>query len=182
VEPPPNRLARWKDVAGLIQSVVTIAAVLAAGLWFVLRDAVYHRLDLTQTVDVRPLAENALWLHLTLKAKNTGESKVYIPESMVRIQRILPLDRDIADSISANRDKAIYSAQHELLWHKIFEDAHVPQQVTIPSGSTETMEFDFVIPPGHDMIRVYSYLPDTRERDAGWSASSIVDLRKARPE
>jgi hypothetical protein len=178
----PNRLDRWKDIASLTQSVVTIAAVLAAGLWFLLRDAVYHRLDLSQTVDVRPLAENAMWLHVTLKAKNAGESKVYIGDSIVRIQRILPLDRDIAEAIAANRAETKYSPQHEMLWHKIAEDARVPQQVTIPSGSTETLEFDFVIPSAEQMIRVYSYLPDTSENDSGWSASTIVDLRKVGKE
>jgi len=111
-------VAKWKEVALFIQSILTSAALIAGGLWFYWQREVYPHAQITHTITHRFIDHGLVWVHLGLTIQNVGHSALAIEKIKVRVDQVLPLDPQISDAV-ASGSPLVDSEEHRVPWPPI---------------------------------------------------------------
>jgi hypothetical protein len=181
---PPTTLGFWKDLADIAQSTLTVIAIAIGGVWtyvlFVRRRERFPKAVIGHQA-LGFLAGDRILLHVTLRISNIGAVILRLTEVRLQIQQILPFDREIAEHITNDVDPVQPGrlevdwpllAQRKCTWvhHECYE---------LEPGETDEFPFDFVIPAGIRVVRIYSYtrnIAKRRRREIGWNTTSTIRL------
>jgi hypothetical protein len=90
--PPTETQRPWKERLDLLQSILTIAAILTTGLWFLIQGTYKPLVKLEQHATFRPASDKKdTWLVLfDVKATNLGKEAVSLQRGTLRIRQMDP--------------------------------------------------------------------------------------------
>jgi hypothetical protein len=86
-----------KDWSAILQSIVTIAAVLLGGTWFIYQQSLKPELKLAQVVTKRPLdgVPDAWLISVEITATNTGKIREELTGGTLNIVQVNPLPGEV---------------------------------------------------------------------------------------
>ena len=178
-------LLRKKELIELLQSVITIAAIVVGGIWtyrlFVEQRALKPHLNIQHAVVARVISPGVAWLHLTVTLANSGDSLVSLHKADVRVQQILPLGPSIQAALNARKTR-VGRKNNLVPWPGLCRYVMTPD-VDIEPKETDNVEFDFLIPANVRSVRIYTYLENalatSKSRKMGWKLGTIHDISEA---
>lgn len=83
---PSSMLTTLKDAAAVVQAVLTSAAIVLAGVWFYFQREALPRAHLTHAITHRRLADNVVWMHVTVDVENVGKRALELGRK-VKVER-----------------------------------------------------------------------------------------------
>jgi hypothetical protein len=187
-------LSDWKDLAAIVQALVTAVAVVIAAVWtynlHVLKRQSHPRAVLTQQMTHRTLTDgpNGVRLvHLRVDVSNPGEVLLYLVSGTAWIQRILPMAPD-DESVLLTPD-AVAEGHTMVAWPGAAPVRHErwdPGDLVIEPGETQEFEYDFIVPLSLRTVRAYAYYKNAsarpwwrcwgRNEEIGWHIATLYDL------
>jgi hypothetical protein len=170
-----TRLASISGYAQLIQSIFTTLAIICAGGWFFLQGEAGLRANLSQTVVHRRLDAQWTLVHVAIKIANEGKRRITLTSGFVRIQQVLPLDKQFANTMQQGVS-LVESEKGRIPWPIVgmpYERALYRQ---IEPGEEDYLNFDFIVPSVLKTIQVYSYFKKREHHQIGLEAITLYDL------
>jgi len=168
-------------VAVIVQSAFTVAAIIAAGIWFFWQGETSPKANISQMVTHRQIHENWTWVHVSIKITNTGKTTLYLTSGIIRIQKILPLDPKVSERIERN-ESPIPQDSLIVAWPRI-GDSYKPQlNIKIEPGESDKLKCEFIIPSYVKTVKIYSYFKEQKDSPTGWSVTTIYDLKRKKDE
>jgi hypothetical protein len=189
IEQPTARRVKFKDWASFGQSVVTIVAIMLAGwLYFEQRESSL-RANISQSVAHRQLTDEWAWVHVSTKLENVGKRVIQLNSGVVRVQKILPLDRKILSDLVEKKTNPILEGERLVNWPSPTPEYEQSLDILIESGEHHTVYSEFIIPSKIETIQVYSFFKNKalstnrifrywETQPIGWSHVTIYDLKK----
>jgi hypothetical protein len=157
----------WLELLQTVQAVVTIGAVLIAGLWtyllFVRRRQKFPRASVTHRVTFDPVDDQKLLLRATVVIANKSEVLLSINHGMVWVQQVMPWPK-IAAKAPIDGDEA--EKKKELSWPVLAERRLDDSQDRweVEPGETEELHLDFLLRRPLDVVLLYSYFRNSKKR------------------
>ena len=161
-------LAQWKDIAEIIQSIVTVGAIVVGGLWFFRRRLNRPWARVKNHVEHRRREDGKTLLHVTVHIDNIGQVLLRVAEGFVRIQQVLPSDEEILREAECDAE--------EIPWPSLAEKRISQGQQEIEPGEDDERQFDFVLEEGAKSVIVYTHIRNLSKRDIGWNATTLYDI------
>ena len=180
-----------KDAAGIVQAVLTAAAIIGGGLVAayklqLFRDFAPH-LTITHEVSHRPVGDS--YVHIAVKAAlhNTSKVRVDIRAGIFRVHQVAPFTDSEVESLYAqvfeNRDC------DELQWPTLDEiqPAWDENELTIEPGETHRRTIEFIVSVDHKTVLVYTYFynpnyPAGQKSPQGWGEATVYDISEKRED
>lgn len=177
-----SSLTTWKDVTAIIQSIVTAAAFVTAGIWtyilFVKKRHPYPHANVTHKLIHKNLPNRKTLLNLQLHIANTGDTLLSIVSVETRVQQMLPLAKNIAECIDKGEDP-VTGDMTECGWPLInqrnteWENGNC----IIEPGENEPICYDFILDEEVKTVVVYSHVMNSKEKGIGWNITTIYDVK-----
>lgn len=172
----------------MIKPIVEVFAIIV-GAWWAYRTFIRTRLnfpyaELSQTITQVSLpsvsfTEDKILLNVTLTLHNAGNILIPLALSETRIQQILPLHVSIKDAISK---KDTDRKSTDIPWPELqyLSRKWEVGEVEIEPGESEQIEYEFILDRKAQVIKVYSYVSNTRKKKSGlgWHATKIYKLEE----
>ena len=181
-----------KKLVDLVLPIVTIIAIIISGIWtynlFIIKRENYPHANIEQRLSHIALSDSINLLRLEIQLSNTGNSKLVLKKSIIRIQQILPvLPCAEPEPCAVNQVntalKEIIRKEDRFSWPLLSERNKIfPESFDIEPGEKDVIDFEFVIPLKVEAVRVYSYFQNEKKingaNEVGWSISTYYDLRE----
>jgi hypothetical protein len=182
-------LCKVKDIAEMIQAIVTSLAIIVGGIWtyllFVRRRQKYPRAILHHDVAARFLGDGLLLVHVAATITNTGEVLLRLVSAETRVQQILPPPTDFMSLAKSGQDP-VEGGQTEVRWPLLCErrTSYAEGSFQIEPGECDSIHYDFFVNNEVRTLEIYTYLKNQkiRERDVGWSATTLFDIQSSKSE
>lgn len=179
-----TKLSAVKEIAGLIQSLLTILAVIIGAGWalweFGLKRVSTPKLVIEHRVTSLRVSDDYRLIHLSVRHENKGETLVHLDSADIRIQRVLPLPKRVRDSIASGQSPAADGGV-VIAWPMLCRLNQSTSAELEPSESHE-LTYEFVIPAYVDVLKVYSYFRNSEKTrddgEIGWAQTSIYSVPK----
>lgn len=170
-----STLEKVKDIAAIAQAVATVLAILVAGFWFFLQGEHSPKANISHTVTHRLLNDQWAWVHVAVNIVNAGKRPVDVTRGIVRVQKILPLDR-LIDQRLKDGQPLIDPGEARVEWPKVADSYERQLSLHIESGESDRLTFEFILPAYVQTVKIYSYFERQKDPPIGWAESSIYDL------
>ena len=177
----PKLCDRIKPWAQIVQSFVTVAAIVAAGFWSFLQRDTSPKANISHMVTHRQINENLTWVHVSITITNAGKTTLDLASGVIRIQKILPLDPKIKERIDRN-ENPIPKDSMIVAWPRIGDSYKPPLKIKIKPGESDILKSEFIIPSYVKTVKIYSFFTNEKESKTGWSATTIYDLKRKKDE
>ena len=180
-----------KDAAGIVQAVLTAAAIIGGGLVAayklqLFRDFAPH-LTITHEVSHRPVGDS--YVHIAVKAAlhNTSKVRVDIRAGIFRIHQIAPLADSEIEEIYAQ----VFESRElfDLQWPTLDEiqPAWNENELTIEPGETHRHTIEFIVSVDHKTVLVYTYFYNPnysagQKSPQGWGEATVYDISEKRED
>lgn len=205
----PPMLEIIKDVAGVIQSILTITAIILAGIWFFMRAEVTPKANISHTLEHEQITDKWTWVHVGVIISNPGLRRLELRHGTFRIQGIMPLGDIIKEKIKKGeavipKDDAIVEwptigkiyvnedRKTEIICENEYENRDI--KIDIDPGESQKLVVEFLIPSFVKAVRIYSHVYRDKScwenaisfcgfengKKIGWYEVSIYDLKKNR--
>lgn len=132
--------SRFKDMAGIVQSVVTVLAIITGGIIAaakleLFRDFEPH-LTVSHTINYRPIGDSYVHIDVTATLHNSSRVKVELREGIFRLQEIAPVldDQELEERLAAREVSS--------------DDPSFVQWPTIGELSCNWGNYNLVVEPG----------------------------------
>lgn len=164
-----------RNLAGTIQSWITIIAILAGGIWFIFRGEAETRANISHAVTHVQITKDWVWVHVASKIENVGNTNLNLDSGIMRLQKILPLDSRISAKIEAKSSPI--DEDYIVPWPTIGPSYELEKiAVKIAPGEEETLEHEFIIPSYVETVKIYSFIGKKGE-PIGWHRTTIYHLK-----
>ncbi len=173
----PTKLSRVKNAAIISQSVATVIAIIAAGIWFFMRGEVLQKANIEHNVTHRQINNDWTWIHISITISNPGKRFLDLKSGIIRIQKILPLDSKIRDRINNNK-KLVSQKSYGVPWPRIDKQYEPQLNIRIQPEETDTLNYEFIIPFKTETVKIYSYFEMQQSPQIGWGKTTIYDITK----
>jgi hypothetical protein len=182
-------------VAQVIQSLLTSAAILIGGWWFISeRKSIVHA-DIKVEATGARISKNLILVQGTIETKNVGHVVLETKQWVIRLTRVIPSDlpveeiaklgiRDWPEKLSkAPNAPTIYEHQ-QLEWYKLREISE-PDERTVEPGETDIRHVDFIIPCSVALASFSAWVQKpaakhwfglVEEKEQWWSARTLLPL------
>lgn len=170
--PPASSLQEAKDVAGIVQSVATVIAVLVGAAWFVRKEQNAPRANIKHEVQSLQLTPQWQWVRLGIVFDNVGEVPIRLSTGKTYIQRVLPLE-PVLDAQLARNETIIPAEAQTVAWPMIGVPYDIRIEAVVGSKESERYEFDFIVPSTMCVVALYSHLANAERQPLGWSLSTL---------
>jgi hypothetical protein len=176
----PSSLAGVKDFIQIIESCVTIAAVIVGGLWgynlFVRYRQRFPRAILSHSISHFPLGRGRSLLHVQVTISNAGQVLLNIVSVTTRVQRVLPIPSTISDALESEPGP-VPPGESEVPWPLVSEldSQFMPGQFEVEPGEHDEIHYDFFIPDDLKVLEVYTSVANQAKpgRDLSWNITTI---------
>jgi hypothetical protein len=170
----------WKDIADIVASVVTTAAVLAGGLWtyllFVRQRLRFPRLVIAMNVQEELLSDRCRLVHVAVALQNTGAVLLQAPSAELRLRQVSPVENDLRQTVLSGLDPVV-TGSSEVSWPMVAgrEWKWQPQALEIEPGESDVLHSDFVIDSSISVIELYFFMdnPSKRRDGLGWTEKRL---------
>ena len=171
-----------KDLAGIVQSILTIAAILAA-LVFALyklrqfRDFKPH-VTITQTVTHRSNSNSYVHLMATATLHNSSKVKLDFRKGYFRLQGISPVSDEDVESLYAEVFR--YKKSRHLQWPTLDEVSRAwdKNELIIEPGESHQETCELIVSAGVESVIIYTYFYNPKHPGVseGWGATTVHDI------
>lgn len=183
-----------KERIEVVQSIVTISAVVIGGLWtyrlFIQERKQYPHANIEHKTSDVSLPDETHLLRAEVQLTNTGNGRLLLGNWVVRVQQILPLPycHKVDPCAIEEVNQALTNTErgsNRFTWPLLAERENKGQEsLDIEPGESDSIEFEFAIPPTVKVVRVYSYFQNrirsTEQEQIGWSRSSVYEFAKSK--
>lgn len=171
------------EMLPVAQGVVTVAAIVTAGVWFNQKRERYPRAVLAHDIVCVPLSEGAGWLlNVSVSIENRGLVLIELTDGLTRVQQVQPLDSELMNNIKEGLD-IVAEGESEVPWRLIAERKAPSEEnsAEIEPKETDQILYDFHIPPGVELVSIYTHYPNTKTRGGkGWQLTTLYQLPDTR--
>ncbi len=169
----------FKDIASIVQSVLTCLAIVIAGIWFLMQGMASPKANISHSVTHRQISDSWIWLRLEIIVKNEGKRPLHLKSGIARVQRILPLEPYIEKQVKADmclipetqKDKTVF-------WPQVGKEYTLERELYLEAGETDTLECEFMINSLLRTIKIQSEFQHPKYPDRFWRFATIYDLQK----
>jgi hypothetical protein len=170
----------WSDVASSLAQVLAIVVGGGWALWkFGLHREEWPRATVEQAITRQSLDDQHLLLRVLVTVKNAGSVLIDMEEVRVDVSRVRPLAAETKKALESGT--LVPADEAEATWPFIDSRKRLwePGEAGIEPGEGEPFGFDFVLPGDLEMVLVYCYVRNVkqRERPIGWSLTQFYDLK-----
>jgi len=196
-----------KDVTTIIQSVLTIIAIIGAAIWFIMRAEANPKANISHTLEHEKITDKWTWVHVGVIISNPGVRRLELRRGTFRIQGIMPLADMIKEKIEKGetiipKDEGIVkwptigkiyvdeNEKREVICENEYENRDI--NIDIDPGESQKLIVEFLIPSFVKAVRIYSHV--YRDQSSwekvkylmgidkvekyGWYEVTIYDLNK----
>ena len=167
--------SRVNEFISILQSIFTIAAIIAAGWWFFFQAETSPRINQSHLVKYYKIHDDWTWIYVSIKLENPGKRPVSLSSEKVWLQKILPIAKNIKDKIE--QDINLISEKGDIDWPLIGKPYQKEIDREIHPGESDTLNYEFVIPSYVKTIMLYGFY-QTDGSTNGWPLASLHDLRE----
>ena len=139
----------------------------------------YPRASVEHLVTHKPLGGGKRLLHVGVRVCNIGEVLIVVERSETRIQRVLPVPTEVADSIKRGRDP-VQEGETEVEWPPVgsHDKVYGKGDCEIEPDESQDINHDFIVDTEVQTVVVYSYVMNEKKRDRTltWNLTTLYDL------
>ncbi|MCP4989048.1 MAG: hypothetical protein GY928_24220 [Colwellia sp.] len=172
---PTSMLSRIKSISFFVQSGLTIGAIIVAGIWFFVQREASLKANIDQKVTHRQIDKDWTWVHVSVSISNQGKRFLDLKSGTIRIQKIMPLAKEIADKIANNQDP-ISSISHKVPWPNLCDPYEPVLEVGIMPGEIDQINCEFIIPSYVQSVKIYSFFKKDQKQRKGLTKTTIYDI------
>ena len=178
-------LARTRDLINIVQSAVTITAIVAGGIFAVFKLQLFRdfqpHLTITQEVSHRHIGDSYVHIAVTSTLHNTSRVKVELRKGLFRAQKIHPISDEEIEDLYAQ--VFIHRKQKDFQWPTI-EEATLTwkkNELVVEPGESHQETWEFVVSSEVQSLLVYEYFYNPKgspgaQAAEGWAATTIHDI------
>ncbi len=163
-----------KDIISILQSIFTIAAIIAGTWWFFFQAEASPRVEISHSVVHRKIHNQWIWVYASISLSNVGKRPVHFNSITVWLQKILPLDKNI--KYKMEQGTKIINEKGDVEWPLIGELYQSTIDIKIEPGEKDKINYEFLVPSYVKTVKLYSFL-QKEGTNIGWSLASIYDLK-----
>jgi len=155
-------LTNLKALSDILQSLITILAILVSGIWgywlFVQNRQRFPRARLLHNVFCHDLPGNKRLVHVTVTIRNLGNILIRLESGETRLQQVKPFPSRFLQAVKEGKDPVGQSQTEIDYWpmlncHEIF----LPRDTwEIEPGESQEIHHDFVIDRDVEFISLYN--------------------------
>ena len=177
---------RARNIFSVIQSFVTIIALVTAGIWAYYRFRAFRTLQphlyIRHAVTHRSLSRSYLHIEVTAILQNTSRVGIELERGVALVQEVGPISDTEAESLNEEAWKD--ESNPGILWPiigRLQRNWDQPNLVVEP-GAIHSETFEFVVLKWEDQsLLLYTYFYNAEaqshpEIKAGWSATTVYDV------
>ena len=177
---------RARNIFSVIQSFVTVIALVTAGIWAYFRFRVFRTLQphlyIRHRVTHRYLSESYLHIELTAIVRNTSRVHVELERGVAIVQEVAPISDAEAESL--NEQAFDEDAAPWIPWPIIgrMQRAWQEPNLVVEPGAIHAETFEFVVLKWEDQsLLLYTYFYNVEAQThpkakGGWSATTVYDV------
>lgn len=175
--------SRARNIFSVIQSFVTIIALVTAGIWAYFRFRVFRTLQphlyIEHRSTHRSLSSSYIHIEVTAILHNTSRVEIELERGVAIVQEVGPISDGEAESL--NEEALKDEADPGILWPIIgrLQRDWDGVNLTIEPGSTHSETFEFIVPKWDDqtlLLYTYFYNAEAQYVRGGWSATTVYDV------
>ena|GEM_PF-3976192 len=148
-----SKLSLVKDYIGIVQSVATIAAIIAGGIWFLSQKESIPKIVLSHQVAHYKLSKDKTWIQLKANFENVGKTPFEVNLAKVRIQQVSPVPDIFANKLTADN---IFRNNGRVYWPLMQDEYLSSNRFILYSHEKDSLEYDFVVPTNIEVVRLYT--------------------------
>ena len=175
---------RANDLAGILQGVITAAAVLVGGVYAayklqVFRDFAPH-LSIAHETSHRLIGGSYLHIFVTATLHNNSKVKIDLGESFFSLQQIAPVSEEDVERLYA---RVFVDMESDFLQWPILDEvsrAWSGNKMIIEPGEVHREACEFIVSMDVESVIIYTYFYDANDPSpsAGWSATTVYNIVK----
>ena len=180
--------SRVKDVAGAVQSVVTVIAIVTGGIFALFKLQAFRDFEphVDVTHDIRHRLMNNTYLHIDVTATlhNTSRVKIEFRRAQFSILQVLP---NSSDDIVRKRNQVFFEGEsRDIKWQVLdfIEHEWDPRELVVEPGGKHSESQEFIVPiEDAETVRIDTFFFDPRYSQSsddvdgfGWSATTFYDI------
>ena len=181
---PDSEVTRIKDIAGTVQSAVTVSAIVVGGILAYFKLQVFRDFEPHVDVvhDIRHRFMNDTYVHIDVRATlhNTSRVKIEFRRARFSILQVLPNSND--DIIRKHDQVFIDGEKRDIQWPvlNVIEHTWDPGKLIVEPGEkhSESQEF-IVLMEDAETVRIDTVFFDPRftqpSDEFGWKATAFYD-------
>lgn len=170
---------KLKDIITILQSIVTIVAIIGAFIWFLWTKETSQRANINHEITHRQVHGKWNWVRASITIDNIGKIPIDLSSAIIRIQKILPLDDSLNERINRN-EHLIFKGDLIVDWPMIEDPYKIDLKHKINPGEKDNVDVEFMIPSYIKTVKIYCYFERETSPPFGWSKSTIYDLKRIR--
>ena len=174
-----------KDVAGAIQSALTVLAIVVGGVFALVKLQVFRtfepHLTVTHEIHHRAISPGYAHIDVTARLHNSSRVKVELREADIRLQLVAPITDVVAEGLydDALADNSDNYAQWPMLSE--MKRNWDGGDLIIEPGAIHRESFDFVVSSDIASVRVYTYFYNPAFEEGkrvaeGWRSTTVYDI------
>ena len=177
-------LTNLKVLSDILQSLITILAILVSGVWgywlFVQNRQRFPHAGLLHDVFCHDLPDNKRLVHVTVTIHNLGNILIRLKSGETRLQQVKPFPSRFLQAIKEGKDPVGQSQTEIDYWPML--DCH---EISLPRGTWEIepgesqeIHHDFVIDRGVQVISLYTFINNKikHRRQIAWDLTTFHRL------
>lgn len=175
--------ARARDLAGIVQALVTALAIVAGGLFAgyklqLFRDFQPH-LTISHEISHRLVGDSYVHIAVTANLRNSSKVKLELRQSFFRLQQIAPITDMETEELYAQ--VFVNKSERHLQWPTLDEATlqWLPGALIIEPGELHPETCEFIVSSEVKSVIIYTYFynPSGPESglDTGWLRTTIYD-------
>lgn len=181
----PEEFGRLKDIVSIIQSGVTVVAIVAGGIIAaakleLFRDFEPH-LTVSHTINYRPIGDSYVHIDVTATLHNSSRVKVELREGIFRLQEIVPVldDQELEERLAAR--EVISNDPSFVQWPAIgeFSCNWGNYNLVVEPGQVVRETVEFIISKEIKTVVVRSIfhnLTPSAGSPQGWRTTTVYDM------
>jgi hypothetical protein len=179
------KLIDIKDIADIIQAVVTCFALIIGGIWsymlFVRKRQRYPRAKIEHQVTQRIASTDATLVSINIIISNAGDVLLSLIKGEIEVRQVLPPEVGFLQKLKKDQN-APYRRVELIDWPLLFpyeEDWKKEKRtIEIEPGESEQFLFTLLIHAEVKTIYINSYFHNMKKRrkDLGWSLETFHDV------
>jgi hypothetical protein len=152
---------------------------MTAGIWFLAGDRLSTQAEIENAITYRCLTPAWRWVRLSVTIKNVGERAIKIPSLQAYIQKVLPLEAPMVQSLDQGYIQS-EAPRFLIPFPKLTDTVTLSwgRPLRILPHESDRVEMDFQIPTKATTILIYTDIavPDS---ELHWTRHSVHELDQA---
>ena len=178
-----SNVSKIKDVAGAVQSAVTVIAIVAGGIFALFKLQAFRdfepHLTISHEVSHRQIGNSYVHVAVTSTLHNGSKVKLDFLQAFIRLQQISPTSDAEVESLYTS---TFVDREHEdIPWPILYEVPRIwdVNELIIEPGESHQESYEFIVSTEVESVIVYTYYYNSRgdsEAPEGWGATSVYDI------